>query len=311
MNNNGSDKSKFTPLVWFLMGSGVSLVLLLGGWGLWFFGGASESSNFLKISLTSSRNEAKAADQLIGHWQLETFNDEMPPSLFFTEDNVFLVGTSENQAHVVASYSIESDDKVNYLFVLYPDQEISNQFLVAIFDFPDRDQLRIEFLMSDNPHGSRPATSLNFSNDAVVYEKVSTVISDNIEITPLEQQGAKAKAMQGEARVYIGAILRAQQAFYMERGQFSDSVRALGLGIQEETDNYSYKFVYIDQDRMVQVAAQAKKSFLKSYTGIAYLSGRRTGAIMCESNQTTTELPPQARLNRDGKFACPDGYSEL
>ncbi|MDT9198995.1 type IV pilin-like G/H family protein [Limnospira fusiformis KN01] len=309
MNNNGSDKSKFTPLVWFLMGSGVSLVLLLGGWGLWFFGGASESSNFLKISLTSSRNEAKAADQLIGHWQLETFNDEMPPSLFFTEDNVFLVGTSENQADVVASYSIESDDQVNYLLILGSDHENSPQFIVAIFDFPDRDQLRIEFLMSDNSDGSRPATSLNFSNDAVVYERVSTVISDNIEIHSQEQQ--KAREMQVEPQQFIRSILRAQQAFYMERGQFSDSLRALGLGLPDETDNYSYKFVYIDQDRMVQVAAQAKKSFLKSYTGIVYFSGGITSIIMCESNETTTELPPQARLNQDGKFACPDGYSEL
>jgi len=310
MNNNGNEKKNFTPLVWFLMGSSASLVLLLVGWGLWFFAGASESSNFLKISLTSSRNEAKTANQLIGHWKLQTLNDQMPTSLFFTKDNLFSVGTSENKADVVGSFNIESDNQVNYLFLLDPDSESSNQILVAIFDFPEQNQLRIEFLMSDNPPSSRPATSPNFSNDAVVYEKVSTVISDNIEITPLEQQGAKA--MQVQARGFIGAILKAQQVFYTERGQFSDSLEALGIGLKNETDNYSYKIVYIDQDRMIQVAAQAKKSFLKSYTGIAFLFGRRTRMIICESNEKTTELPPKARFfNQDGGFACPDGYSGL
>ncbi len=43
-----------------------------------------------------------------------------------------------------------------------------------------------------------------------------------------------------EARQYIGSINRAQQAYYAEYGQFSDSIAKLGLGIKEQTKNYNY-----------------------------------------------------------------------
>lgn len=309
MNNNGNQKSEFTPLAWFLMGSGASLVLLLGSWGLWFFATANESSDFFNSSLTSGQNKAKVANQLRGHWDLETLNDEMPPSLFFTEDNRFAVRESESHGDEVGYYNIESDDQVNYLFLIDPDPEISNQFLIAIFDFPEQEKLRIDFFISDDPPTSRPSNPPDFSNESAVYKKVSTVISDDIDINPLEQQGARA--MQVEAQQAIGAILRQQQAFYLERGRFSDSLQALRLGLPSETDNYSYTIVSVDPGRMVQVAAQSKKYFLKSYTGIVYSSGGRTQAIMCESDEKTTELPPNATFNRGRRLVCPDGYSEL
>lgn len=308
-HDHRTNKVTLAPFVWFLMGSGVSLILLLGGWGFWFLGMASESSNFLNLSLTSSKNEAKAVKQLTGHWKLVTINNDMPSSLFFTEDNVFLVGTSENQADAVAYFNIESDDQVNYLFFIDPDNEISNQVLIAIFDFSEPNQLRIEFLMSDDPPGSRPETSLNFSDDAVVYEKVSTVISDRIEITPLDEQAPLAR--QVEARNNIAAALRAQQVFYLEQGRFSDSLRDLGIGLRLETDDYFYKTIFIEPNRIVTMAAQSKKSALKSLIGIAYVSERVTSIKLCESNEPTMNLPSQATFNQGGQVTCPEGYSEL
>ncbi len=43
-----------------------------------------------------------------------------------------------------------------------------------------------------------------------------------------------------EALQYIASINRAQQAYYAEYGQFSDSIAKLGLGIKEHTKNYHY-----------------------------------------------------------------------
>ncbi len=60
------------------------------------------------------------------------------------------------------------------------------------------------------------------------------------------------KAKQSEAKTYIGSMNRAQQAYYLENGNFafngSDAslttdalaFSALGLGITPETENYSY-----------------------------------------------------------------------
>jgi type II secretory pathway pseudopilin PulG len=46
-----------------------------------------------------------------------------------------------------------------------------------------------------------------------------------------------------EARNNIGAINRAQRAYYLEQNKFADSFKYLGLGIQTEQGSYSYRIV--------------------------------------------------------------------
>ncbi|MEG4033002.1 type IV pilin-like G/H family protein [Microcoleus sp. K1-B6] len=46
-----------------------------------------------------------------------------------------------------------------------------------------------------------------------------------------------------EAIQYISSINRAQQAYYAEYGQFSDSIGKLSIGIKEQTNNYYYTLV--------------------------------------------------------------------
>jgi type IV pilus assembly protein PilA len=52
------------------------------------------------------------------------------------------------------------------------------------------------------------------------------------------------KAKQSEAKTYVGSMNRAQQAFYLEKGRFVDSVPSnfanLGLGVATVTTNYAY-----------------------------------------------------------------------
>ena len=43
-----------------------------------------------------------------------------------------------------------------------------------------------------------------------------------------------------EARTYVRAMGRAQQAFWLENGAFGRSLSALAIGIEEETDSYKY-----------------------------------------------------------------------
>ena len=48
---------------------------------------------------------------------------------------------------------------------------------------------------------------------------------------------------ESEAQTYIGSINRGQQAYFLESSDFADSLDKLGLGIQEETDNYKYEII--------------------------------------------------------------------
>jgi type II secretory pathway pseudopilin PulG len=59
----------------------------------------------------------------------------------------------------------------------------------------------------------------------------------------LPWSGPMGKRFLEEARQYIGSINRAQQAYYAEYGQFSDSIAKLGLGIKEQTKNNNYTIV--------------------------------------------------------------------
>lgn len=46
-----------------------------------------------------------------------------------------------------------------------------------------------------------------------------------------------------EAGEFIRSINKAQQAYYAEYGQFSDSIAKLGIGLKEQTKNYNYTIV--------------------------------------------------------------------
>jgi serine/threonine protein kinase len=96
------------------------------------------------------------------------------------------------------------------------------------------------------------------------------------------------KARQGEARNNIGAMNRAQHAYFLEQQEFSDSLPELGVGIETQTENYDYSI------RSTPLAvfhyATARTKNIKSYVGAVFLTvGNQqtgellTGAIACET----------------------------
>ncbi|MCX5964404.1 MAG: type IV pilin-like G/H family protein [Cyanobacteria bacterium] len=115
------------------------------------------------------------------------------------------------------------------------------------------------------------------------------------------------RAKQSEAKTYVGSLIRAQQAYFMEHIKFSDSMTDLGLGITPETGNYSYS---IETQGSVAVAkGSARRDGLKSYTGTVFVlkpegsNEFTTQAIRCESNDKTKTAPDAAELI-DNKPKC-------
>lgn len=93
-----------------------------------------------------------------------------------------------------------------------------------------------------------------------------------------------AKARQSESKTYVGSINRAQQAYLLEKQQFSPNLLTLGLGIAATTANYAY-------GTGVGAAASATVP-LNSYSfGIASINGAGVtpGAINTAAGDAMTQ----------------------
>lgn len=175
-------------------------------------------------------------------------------------------------------------------------------------------------------------TALNPTNEkeAIELGKI-TRISDvatlpegaNVQAKPFANQATKAR--QSEARSYVGAMNRGQQAHFLERDRWGKTIDELGIGIKSESENYRYTIKIVDSIKTVNTknyagiainTAIAKKEGLKSYVGVVYLINSGAAAdlsslgILCESQQPTTKEWGLPKF--DGKeMKCPDDYVSL
>jgi len=122
------------------------------------------------------------------------------------------------------------------------------------------------------------------------------------------------KARQSEAKTYVGAINRSQQAYFVEYGQFGSQVELEG-GVATQTQNYKYAIVDADPaptDIAVAVTASAQKAALKSYAGMVAVDGNTTPAIACETTATTkTAFPPTFTPGTPGTLDCSPGTAPI
>jgi prepilin-type N-terminal cleavage/methylation domain-containing protein len=124
------------------------------------------------------------------------------------------------------------------------------------------------------------------------------------------------RARQTEARQHVSTILRAEQVYYMEKGNvFARNLTDLAIGLPVQTSNYTYN-IDIPNSQTLIVTATNRKPHLKIYSaGIFATPGGTDGGyvtvgIICESNGTASDLNqiPPPPLNSD---TCPDGYHRL
>jgi type IV pilus assembly protein PilA len=106
------------------------------------------------------------------------------------------------------------------------------------------------------------------------------------------------KAKQSEAKTYLGSVNRAQQAYYLENGDFAtfSNFTQLGLGIDTATTNYKYSVATDAAELSYGVGiAEPLSSSLKSYLGV-YKIGTVAGtgeattlAALCEALKAPVE----------------------
>ena len=104
------------------------------------------------------------------------------------------------------------------------------------------------------------------------------------------------KAKQSEAKQYVGSLMRSQQAYYLEKSEFTTDIDKLGKPVSSDTDNYSYPMVVTGGD-VVNITGLSKKDPIKSYIGgvalikIISTSETTTGALLCENNTPGQNQP--------------------
>lgn len=124
------------------------------------------------------------------------------------------------------------------------------------------------------------------------------------------------KAKQAEAKTYVKATIRSQQAYYMNNNSFADSYPKLKIGIATDTPNYSYNILSQGKNsNSAFVTAQGKNPELKNYVGGVFAikkSGSKdvvTISGMCETNipgATISEMP-KLDINAGNQVICPEG----
>ncbi len=133
------------------------------------------------------------------------------------------------------------------------------------------------------------------------------------------------KAKQSEGKTNAGSMNRAQQAYYLEKGQFAgptdEDFGKLGLGIKTETTNYQFKIAGGGKD-VTGVTNQAipKLDPIKAYQGgvnlglVAATSEATTLTVLCEAKQpkfTGAAGTGEVSYNKTDGPTCQTDYEEI
>jgi len=115
------------------------------------------------------------------------------------------------------------------------------------------------------------------------------------------------KAKQSEAKQYVGTLNRVQQAYYLEKSQFTSDLTDLANPVPSETKNYRYTISISPSDAISY--GTAREPALKSYVGMTSVS-----LVIASSEATTTAVLCEANTPRAKKASNPsapaDGSSD-
>jgi type IV pilus assembly protein PilA len=111
---------------------------------------------------------------------------------------------------------------------------------------------------------------------------------------------------------------RAQQAYFAEKGAFSNSLTALSLGIKTQTTNYKYSISATKNAAFSYAVSSHERKSLTSYVGAVFLvpvspaakNEKTTVSILCAANSPGKTQPPNPIIENDVPV-CAAGSSEV
>jgi prepilin-type N-terminal cleavage/methylation domain-containing protein len=114
------------------------------------------------------------------------------------------------------------------------------------------------------------------------------------------------RATQSEAQSYVGSVLRTQQTYRLEHGEFATAVNQLQVRIPDETENYKYTINGATNQGTAE--AEPKDTKLKGYHGMVKIIDEAknvTKIVICESDGAGGV--PTANIDNSGTASCTDG----
>ena len=132
--------------------------------------------------------------------------------------------------------------------------------------------------------------------------------ADTIEVSQLSPTVKASEADETEGKQYVSSMNKAQQAYYAENGEFTNSVPNLGLGIRSETANYKYSIS--TENQAVFNYGVSKQGKLKSFVGGVFLiddttAGITTFRILCQTKTNGASMTkPTNPINQNGTLVC-------
>jgi hypothetical protein len=250
--------------------------------------------------------------KLSGQWQAKnSFLGDQTLTFIFTADGKLFLLFPDMTAPQQLGYRIDAMPQPMHLDVILPGNE---GVVKTIFEFTADGQLRLQLAGTD-PEQPRP---MAFDSEATLFQKVSdaTKLPPNVQVN--DPQTGADRARQAEGENYIGAMNRAQQAYYLEYEKFASKIEELGIGIKPETENYRYQILpQGNQTQSVMMTAQAKRPELRSYTGAVFVVKSKDEALtlggICETDEPSSTPPamPTAPSNGSAEIQCPAGSHRL
>ncbi|EGK87182.1 general secretion pathway protein GspH [Microcoleus vaginatus PCC 9802] len=148
-----------------------------------------------------------------------------------------------------------------------------------------------------------------------IYVPVVLIFAAN---TLLLSSGCGGKAKRSEAKQYVNAMNRAQQAIYAEDGTFSKSMDGLGLGIKTQTTNYKYSIIATKNAAFSYGVSIRETKDITSYVGAVFLvpvskaanKEKTTVSILCEAN-SPGNTQPSAPILKNGNPVCGAGSRDV
>ncbi|MDG2990856.1 type IV pilin-like G/H family protein [Candidatus Synechococcus calcipolaris G9] len=114
------------------------------------------------------------------------------------------------------------------------------------------------------------------------------------------------QAKEAEAQISLRAMLRGQQAYFMENGRFTESLGDLGLGLPQETGTYHYEISLKSppgNDQLVIVRAIAQDKTLRNHTAALGMgTGGNMTEVICQCKQPGESIWDPKLMN--GQLQC-------
>ena len=119
-----------------------------------------------------------------------------------------------------------------------------------------------------------------------------------------------------EIITYLDSINRRQQAYFSEKGNFSQNLNNLGWHMKREIQNYVFNIFSQSNPQRVMIVGQPKSEGIKTYVGLVYaikiVENNMTIKKICETNQPFSKFPQIPKLPKNSTTSediqCPPGF---